>query len=114
MEWLMVSLGGGIGATLRYSVIQLIAKRFTSYWSTVIVNLVGSYFLGILVHFANEENLLISFLTIGVLGGFTTFSTFSFDSIKLLEGKRWKRTFSYIFINLAGGILLFSIGWIMF
>lgn len=44
MEWFMVALGGGIGAVLRYSVIQLILKlQSQTFWATLIVNLIGSF-----------------------------------------------------------------------
>lgn len=114
MEWLMVALGGGVGATLRYGVQRAIAKRqIAPYWATVIVNLIGSFFLGVVSQSALEQSNVMMFLTVGVLGAFTTFSTFSFDFVKLMDNKEWQKAIVYLSINLIGGITLFWIGWLL-
>lgn len=87
---LFVGLGGGIGAILRYLVglgaVQLFGKDFP--WGTFIVNLVGSFFIGLLVFTAAKQewpqNVQLLLIT-GLLGGFTTFSAFSYDNLALLQ-----------------------------
>ena len=114
MEWFMVAMGGGIGAVLRYSVIQLILKlQSQTFWATLIVNLIGSFFMGITMHHVLISSQLHQFFTIGVLGGFTTFSTFAFDIVTLVEKKEWVTTSIYMVINLLGGILAFIFGWLL-
>lgn len=113
MEWLIIALGGGIGATLRYGIMQIIQKlHLNSYWATVTVNLIGSFFLGIAAHTTFFSGFISSFFTIGVLGAFTTFSTFAFDIVKLME-KNWNKTIIYVLLNLGGGLLLFAFGWMV-
>ena len=114
MEWIVVSFGGGIGASLRYFVQLWVAKsRVPSYWATAIVNLIGSFMLGLASHAAIVSSDTLAFLTVGVLGAFTTFSTFAFDIVKLTEARKWGTTLLFIAVNLLGGIAIFSIGWII-
>ncbi|MDN4493413.1 fluoride efflux transporter CrcB [Ureibacillus aquaedulcis] len=114
MEWIIVALGGGVGATLRYFVQLWIGKmKLPSYCATAIVNILGSFILGITSHIMIESSSLMAFLTMGVLGAFTTFSTFAFDIVKLMEVKNRGMAFLFIAVNLVGGILAFWLGWIL-
>ena len=89
MNILLIALGGGIGSVCRYSVNRLIATYVvtTLPWATFIVNLVGSFLIGALafglthriVHHEAYRLLLIT----GFLGGLTTFSSFSLDTLHL-------------------------------
>ena len=88
--WLLVGLGGFIGAILRYWISGWIQSGFITFpTGTLTVNFLGSLVLSIIVYtsqyrgFLGEEARI--FLTVGLLGSFTTMSTFSFESIKLLE-----------------------------
>jgi fluoride exporter len=90
-EVMVVFLGGGLGAALRYglsgSVYRLIPPTLP--YGTLLVNVLGCLGIGFLMTFFEErfvvQPLLRVFLTIGVLGGFTTFSTFTFETIALLR-----------------------------
>ena len=88
--WLIVGFGGFIGAVLRYWVSGWVQSGFVTFpFGTLGVNFIGSLLLA-LIMYASEYRGLFSeearvFLTIGVLGSFTTMSTFSYESIKLLE-----------------------------
>ena len=89
MNGTLVFLGGGIGAFARYWLQGLIYRLFgtTFPYGTVSVNVIGCFLIGVLL-FGLEDRFLLSpslrlFLTIGVLGGFTTFSSFSFETIAL-------------------------------
>ncbi|MDI7742164.1 fluoride efflux transporter CrcB [Lysinibacillus fusiformis] len=114
MEWLIVSLGGGVGATLRYLVqVWVVKSRVSSYWATAIVNILGSFVLGIASHTAFESNSISAFFTVGVLGAFTTFSTFAFDMVKLVDAKKWVTVLLFMGVNLIGGIIAFWFGWII-
>ncbi|WP_052126307.1 fluoride efflux transporter CrcB [Ureibacillus massiliensis] len=114
MVWLMVMVGGGIGATLRYFVTSLMKiQDYPNNWATIVVNLLGSFLLGISAHLAFLENVFLAFLTVGVLGAFTTFSTFAFDIVKLIDQKRFWNAILFIFLNLIGGLILFSLGYLI-
>ncbi len=88
--WLLVGLGGFVGAILRYWVSGLIQSGFVTFpVGTLGVNFLGSFLLALIMYASEYRGLFGEearvFLTIGVLGSFTTMSTFSFESMKLLE-----------------------------
>ncbi|SEQ36980.1 CrcB protein [Loktanella sp. DSM 29012] len=84
-----VALGGAIGATLRWLTglwaLRVMGPGFP--WATLCVNVVGSFLMGVLVVVLAERsgNRFAPLLMTGVLGGFTTFSAFSLDAIRLIE-----------------------------
>ena len=85
----LVGLGGALGAVARYLLGTWIATRVSPDfpWSTFLINISGSFLIGVILGLAsagqlsNEARL---FLAVGVLGGYTTFSTFSYESLELL------------------------------
>ena len=86
---LQVAVGGALGASARY-VVNVTAGRLlgTGFpWATLIVNVVGSFLMGLLVVALAEKfgNRYAAFLMTGCLGGFTTFSAFSLDTLTLYE-----------------------------
>lgn len=113
---LCVGLGGGIGAMLRYH-ITLAANRFlglTFPFGTLIVNLLGGFAIGFLLALAQSAAWLDTdhraFLITGLLGGLTTFSTFSAESITLLTGAQPWLGILNIAANLCGALLAVIIG----
>lgn len=108
---LLASAGGAIGAGLRYLVNEAFAARgmLAFPWATLTVNVIGCLFMGLLVGmFAERSHIgpeLRTFLTTGILGGFTTFSAFSMDFVRLIENGEGAPAFTYV----AASVLL-SIG----
>lgn len=110
---LLVFTGGGIGAVCRYLTTTHIGARFGTVfpWGTLAVNTIGSFLMGLImggllllteraeISLAEPARLL---LTVGFLGGFTTFSSFSLETLTLMRGGS---TF-YVFANIAANILL--------
>jgi len=102
MNFVVVALGAMIGGLLRYivsiSFSSTVAGSFP--WSTLAINVVGSFFLGLVMQFAGERHLIGDsakiFLTIGVIGSFTTFSTFSFEALSLFQSGEAVRGMIYI------------------
>ena len=88
---ILVGVGGFLGSVFRYLVTILVARQFTTSFplGTLTVNIVGCFLIGILFALSEKGNLLTPewriFLTTGFCGGFTTFSTFSYESIRLLQ-----------------------------
>ncbi|HEY9181151.1 MAG TPA: fluoride efflux transporter CrcB [Candidatus Baltobacteraceae bacterium] len=85
-----VGIGGGIGAILRYVVGAVFLQRFGSGfpWGTFFINVTGSFFIGVVAQLALTRAFGITptvrlFAATGVLGGYTTFSTFSLDTLTL-------------------------------
>ncbi len=95
---LQVALGGAIGASIRFVIASVVAFPF----GTLAVNVIGSFLMGIVFVALAEKGLLrwLPFLMAGVLGGFTTFSAFSLDTLKLYEAGR---------IGAAGGYVIASV-----
>ena len=88
--WLLVGLGGFVGAILRYWINGWIQSGFLTFpLGTLGVNFIGSLLLALIMYASEYRGLFGEevriFMTIGVLGSFTTMSTFSFESMKLLE-----------------------------
>ena len=114
--YLLVALFGAAGSVLRYS-LYLITPRFFYLnfpVSTVIVNLLGSFFIGVCISLSDKsiitENIRI-YIAIGLLGGFTTFSTFSMDLFNLLNKSLYVEIISYLVLSVFGGVLLFFAGY---
>ena len=102
---LWVAAGGAVGAIIRLLITSNIKLFFPNLLiGTLIVNIIGSFFIGFLISYMENKNLSSSiikyFLIIGVLGSFTTFSTFSFEVIELINSKKLFISFFYIFISL--------------
>jgi CrcB protein len=108
---LAVAAGGALGSVARYLVgigsTRLLGLAFP--WGTLIINIAGSFLIGAFVElFALKWDLPQEarvFLTVGICGGFTTFSTFSLDAYVLMERGEWWLVAAYI----AGSVVL-SIG----
>ena len=86
-EFLLVALGGALGASGRYGVSLLAARQWGEAvpWGTLIVNVVGGLAMGLLAGFAADKRALLLLLGVGVLGGFTTFSAFSIEIVRMIE-----------------------------
>ncbi|MAF93608.1 fluoride efflux transporter CrcB [Candidatus Woesearchaeota archaeon] len=112
-HWLLVALGGAIGAVLRFYVSETLPSE-TFPWATLSVNLVGSFLLGIVMA-ATVSNVLgeaqAMLLGIGVLGAFTTMSTFSVETVMMMEDGRWRTAGIYVAASAMMGPLLAWLGW---
>ena len=105
----LIALGGGIGSILRFLISAGIHNWFSKvfFWGTISVNIIGSFIIGIAWAFfeqhIEQENLRF-FIMIGLLGGFTTFSSFSLESLTLFKNGDFKLAISYILISNIGGL----------
>ncbi|HIK78359.1 MAG: fluoride efflux transporter CrcB [Methanobacteriota archaeon] len=111
---LLVALGGALGASLRYGIgLWLTSDSFP--WATLTVNLVGSLLLGSLTCAALVNGVLSEeatlFAGIGLLGAFTTLSTYSVDSIRMYQAEAYSYLAGYVLATSIGGPILALIGW---
>ncbi|MBI2026519.1 MAG: CrcB family protein [Deltaproteobacteria bacterium] len=111
----LVILGGAIGTGARYYVSSVayhhLGARFP--WGTMIVNLVGCLLIGLLWGFLEDvfvSTTLKAFLFLGILGGFTTYSSFAMESFNLFRSDI-KLAFINILISNGAGILLTAVGY---
>jgi CrcB protein len=101
MALVVVSLGGAIGATLRYGIgVWWPTQPGHVPWSTFAINVMGCFAIGILMILITEvwvaHRLLRPFLGVGVLGGFTTFSTYSLEVRRLLQSGATVEALGYL------------------
>lgn len=101
--WLAVAVGGALGSVLRYLCTLLVQSP----WATLAVNLLGSFLIGACAPLlaSNEQPLLRLLLVTGILGGFTTFSAFSLDTLQLLQLGEWGRALFYAAGTVSGAWL---------
>lgn len=120
MLYLIVFLGAGIGGALRHGV-NIGATKLFGFgfpYGTLIVNVVGSFFIGLFAGFfayrAGIPQHLRLFLTTGILGGFTTFSTFSLDAAVLIERHAFLIAAGYIVGSVSAGLAALFFGLAVF
>jgi fluoride exporter len=114
---LLVMLGGAAGAGLRYEVGRLTLRQFGHAfpWGTLAVNLAGGLLMGLLAGALTGIGMTSRpawmLLGVGVLGGFTTFSAFSFDLFIMLQRGQAGIAAAYALVSVLGALLLFLAGW---
>ncbi len=122
---LTVAVGGGIGATLRYLVANAGQSLTPSEFplGTLLVNIIGCALIGLVTALligplSQHREFLRILLIVGILGGFTTFSTFAFDTLDLFEDGRIRQAIVYVVLSNVIGMLaawgFYRIGTILF
>lgn len=115
MEWrgiLLVAAGGAIGAVARFGVSSIVTtKGFPFPWATLAVNLVGSLLIGYLVLDHGMEHSARLFCVVGILGGFTTMSAYSAETIDLWRTDHVAMALANVVANGVGGPLFALVGW---
>lgn len=108
MTYLLIGIGGFLGANARYVVAGWVTERYGASfpYGTLVINVSGSFLLGLFLALITDRFIVHPywrlFFAIGFLGGYTTFSTFSFESFALLL----ERSFLLAVANMAGSVLL--------
>ena len=119
MMWL-IGIGGSLGACTRYLLSKWIHTRTNKIGafpiSTWIINISGSFLLGILANLYSEHVIGINlwyFAGIGFCGAYTTFSTFGFETLTLIQLKNLKLAILYVVSSFIAGILFATIGFMI-
>ena len=113
---LAIAIGGAIGAVFRYVLGNQISVIFgTNFpFSILIINVIGSFFMGMAIEsfnlFSISNEPLQKFLTVGILGAFTTFSTFSLDALDLIMKNRISDAFLYVSASVLLAIVFLLLG----
>jgi len=106
MNTVLVMLGGALGAAARFhlgtAMMRLTGLAFP--WGTLIINVLGSLLIGLLLARAPGDTARL-LLGVGILGGFTTFSTFSAETIQLIERGTAVPALAYVAASVAGALV---------
>jgi CrcB protein len=116
---LYIGCGGALGTLLRYGVSISVARLTggTFPWGTMCVNLIGAFiigFLSALFEITAVSPNLKSFALIGILGGFTTFSSYTLETVNLLRDGELRLALSNILVSNIAGIVLVLLGIVAF
>ena len=111
MTTLFVAVGGLAGVLARFGINRLALHSEALLWSTVGINIVGSFLLGLLAAEPWFSRDVREGLGVGLLGGFTTFSTFSVQIVLEVDAGRPERAAAYLFASVAGGIAAAAAGY---
>lgn len=101
---LLVAVAGASGVLIRYGLATLVAGD-GALWMTLAINVVGSFALGVLLAAGWSSETARSAIGVGFLGGFTTYSTFSVQTVMTADSGRWLLAGSYVGASVALGIL---------
>lgn len=115
MLWLAVALGGSLGAMARYACYLLWGSQLKGFpMTTFVINVIGSLLIGVayvlVVQAAMLSGIWRQFFIVGFLGSFTTFSTFSLETLRLLEQGHLFFALSYLVASLIFGLLAAYLG----
>jgi CrcB protein len=118
MLW-YIAAGSALGGMGRYRVSGAVQRLLGTLFpvGTLVVNLTGSFLLGLLLRYAVETPTLTTemraFLTIGFCGGYTTFSTFSYETMMLLEDGEWTRAGLYAVLSVLLSLVATVLGFLV-
>ena len=115
MLWLLVGLGGAGGAMARFGVGRLAGVRPAGAfpWSTFAINVAGSLLLGLVMAVTHDTAAgwrTRALLVIGFCGGFTTFSSFGYETLGLLEARAYVAAAAYVLGSVAAGLAAVAVG----
>ena len=112
MQLLLIAIFGAVGTLARYGLQGLVQLRVASTfpYGTLLVNLTGCFFLGLIGQFTMNRMVLPAdwrlAITVGFFGGYTTFSSFGWETAKMLEDGEWLRATAYVGASVVAGLLL--------
>ncbi|WP_437491671.1 fluoride efflux transporter CrcB [Sorangium sp. So ce1014] len=115
-RWFWIGLGGAAGTLARYGLSTWCQQRFGAGfpYGTLAVNVIGSFLLGVLMQVAATTELLSPTLRLGlgagVMGGFTTYSSFNYETLKLFEGRAWMTGVVNVVVTVVGCLLAGVLG----
>lgn len=123
IAYLWVALGGAIGSVTRFGIGGIVSERFgqTFPWGTLVVNVTGSFLIGLIGAVAAPEGRLnpqsrmfvAQFLMYGICGGYTTFSSFSWQTLQSLQDRQWLYAGGNILLSVVLCMVAVWLGWLL-
>lgn len=116
MTFLLVAAGAAVGAPLRYLTDRLVQQRYGGVfpWGTLAVNVVGSFVFGVVMAAAAggaASDELVAALGFGFCGGLTTYSTFGYETLRLIEGGARLYSLLNVVVSITVGLAAAAAGW---
>ncbi len=120
--YLWIAVGGALGSMARYWLTGVTARLMgeTFPWGTLFINILGSFVIGLFVALTSPEGgryivepNIRAFVTVGICGGFTTFSAFSLQSLVLMQEGEWLYAGGYILGSVALCLAAVWLGWVL-
>lgn len=116
---ILVFFGGGIGSSIRYLITKYSNKNLISFpIGTSISNLVGCFIIGLLIAYYGKNDIpkkdIFLFISIGICGGLTTFSTFILDIFYMFKNENFQNLITYFSVNFFIGFFFICLGFLIF
>lgn len=114
---LAVAIGGSVGALARFAFSLAVHGRHNPHspWTTAATNFIGCLAVGLVLGWLTNRPELREefrvFLTVGLLGGYTTFATYAADALKLIQNQRHAEAFAYLALSALGGLAFCAAGY---
>lgn len=118
-DWLWIGIGGFVGANLRYLLQKWAAARWGASfpYGTLIINVTGSFILGLFITLVTERLVVAPnwrfAIAVGLLGGYTTFSSFTVETLALVQTGRWLAAGLYLAGNVLLGLVFAFLGMVL-
>lgn len=123
LAYLWVAIGGALGSVARFWINGLVIEQTSATfpWGTLVINVTGSFIIGIIGALAIPEGRMDSpsrqfatqFLMIGVCGGYTTFSSFSLQTLNLLRDREWLYAGGNVLLSVVLCMIAVWLGWLL-
>jgi fluoride exporter len=123
LAYLWVAIGGALGSVARFWVSGFVAERYgqTFPWGTIIANVSGSFLIGLIAALASPEGRFDSptrawatqFLMLGICGGYTTFSSFSLQTLNLIRDREWLYAGGNVLLSVVVCMIAVWLGWLL-
>ena len=119
MEYIVISIGGILGANARFWLANWAAQRLgaTFPYGTFIINMSGAFMLGLFMAFLEERTFVSAnyrlFFATGFCGAYTTFSTFTYESLRLFQDGSFLLAFTNLFGSIVIGMLAVFLGFVL-
>ena len=121
ITYIWIAIGSALGGMARYACSRAVALRYgqTFPWGTLAVNVTGSFIIGLIAAATAPESRLVvspngrTFLMVGICGGFTTFSSFSLQTLELIRNRDFGEAFGNVLLSIAACMSAVALGYIL-